>query len=224
MGSTINLTTSTGSTLSAYRAEPEGQPRGAVVVIQEIFGVNSHIRSVADGYAEQGYLAIAPALFDRVQTGVEVGYDAEGIEIGKNIAFAMDMDDVMVDVEAAVDAASEAGKVGIVGYCWGGSICYVAAARLADKLSAASGYYGGQIAPFLSERPVAPLMLHFGELDAGIPLDKVEAIAAAWPHVNVYVYEGADHGFNCDVRASHNPASAAVALERTLAHFAEHVG
>jgi carboxymethylenebutenolidase len=224
MGSTINLTTSSGSTLSAYRAEPEGQPRGAVVVIQEIFGVNSHIRSVADGYAAQGYLAIAPALFDRVQTGVEVGYDAEGIEIGKNIAFAMEMDDVMVDVEAAVDAASEAGKVGIVGYCWGGSICYVAAARLADKLSAASGYYGGQIAPFLSERPEAPLMLHFGELDAGIPLDKVETIAAAWPHVNVYVYEGADHGFNCDARASHNPASASVALERTLAHFAEHVG
>lgn len=223
MGTTVSLTASDGVEFSAHLAEPEGTPKGAVVVIQEIFGVNDHIRSVADGYAAEGYLAIAPALFDRVRGGVELGYDAEGIDVGKEIAFKMDMSTVLLDVEAAIDAVSHAGKVGIVGYCWGGSICYVASARLSDKLSAAAGYYGGQIMPYIAERPVAPLILHFGELDQGIPLETVEAIAQAWPHVDVYVYEGADHGFNCDVRGSHNAASASVALGRTLAHFAEHL-
>ena len=220
MGTTIELTAKDGNTISAYRAAPDGAPRGAVVVIQEIFGVNSHIRDVADGYAAAGYLAIAPALFDRSEAGVELGYDADGIEVGKTIAFAMDMDTVMLDVEAAADAASEAGKVGIVGYCWGGSICYVAAARLPDKISAASGYYGGQIMPFIESAPVAPLLLHFGSEDHGIPLANVEAIAAAHPHVGVHVYDGAGHGFNCDQRGSHDADSAALALERTLAHFA----
>ncbi|MDG2112606.1 MAG: dienelactone hydrolase family protein, partial [Actinomycetota bacterium] len=137
MGTTISLTASDGVELSAHLAEPDGPPKGAVVVIQEIFGVNDHIRSVADGYAAQGYLAIAPALFDRVRGGVELGYDAEGIDVGKEIAFKMEMDTVLLDVEAAIDAVSHAGNVGIVGYCWGGSICYVASARLSDKLSAA---------------------------------------------------------------------------------------
>jgi carboxymethylenebutenolidase len=153
MARTITLTTGARVELSAHLAEPEGAPKGAVVVIQEIFGVNDHIRSVADGYAARGYLAIAPALFDPVRTGVELGYDAEGIDVGKDIAFNMNMDDVMQYVEAAVDEVSHAGKVGIVGYCWGGSICYVAAARLSDKLAAASGYYGGQILPRPGDPP-----------------------------------------------------------------------
>ena len=224
MGQTISITAGDDAQLSAYLAEPSATPKGAVVVIQEIFGVNDHIRSVVDRYAEAGYLAIAPALFDRVRTGVELGYDAEGIDVGRDIAFAMSMDDVMIDVSAAIDSVSRAGPVAIVGYCWGGSICYVASARLSDKLAAASGYYGGQIMPHLEERPEAPLMLHFGSEDHGIPLENVEAIAAKWPHVEVHVYEGAGHGFNCDARGSHDPDAAAVALERTLAHFAAHMG
>ena len=224
MGNTINLTASDGTKISAYVAEPSGTPKGAVVVIQEIFGVNEHIRSVADGYAGNGYLAIAPALFDRVRSGVELGYDAEGIEVGRDIAFAMDMVDVLLDVEAAIDEVSRAGRVGIVGYCWGGSICYVAAARLGAKLAASVGYYGGQIMPYLDEQPVAPLLLHFGEEDGGIPLDNVRAIADRWPQIAVHIYDGAGHGFNCDERASHDAESATLALGRTLAHFAEHVG
>ncbi|MDP6862580.1 MAG: dienelactone hydrolase family protein [Acidimicrobiales bacterium] len=224
MGTTIQITAIDGNTFNAYRADPQGSPKGAVVVVQEIFGVNNHIRSVVDGYAEQGYVAIAPALFDRVEEGVELGYDESGINIGRKIAFEdVTMDQVMADIEAACDAVSTAGKIGIVGYCWGGSICYVAAARLSDKISAASGYYGGQIMPHIEEEPKTPLMLHFGEQDAGIPLENVHAIAQRWPDIGVHIYEEAGHGFNCDARGSYDASSAAVALERTLDHFAQHV-
>ena len=130
MGTTVQLTTADGNTLNAYRSEPEGSPKGAIIVVQEIFGVNDHIRGVADGYAREGYVAIAPALFDRVRDGVELDYDEAGIDVGRKIAFEdVTMDQVMIDVEAACDEVSAAGKIGIVGYCWGGSICYVAAAR-----------------------------------------------------------------------------------------------
>jgi carboxymethylenebutenolidase len=225
MGTTVQLTTVDGNTLNAYKSEPEGSPKGGVVVIQEIFGVNDHIRSVTDGYAEQGYLAIAPALFDRVREGIELEYDQDGIDIGRKIAFEdVTMDQVMADVEAACDAVSAAGKVGVVGYCWGGSICYVAAARLSNKISAASGYYGGQIVPHLDEKPRVPVMLHFGSEDSGIPLESVRTIAERWPEIDVHVYEGAGHGFNCDARGSYEADSAAVALERTLNHFATYLG
>jgi carboxymethylenebutenolidase len=224
MGTTIQITALDGNTFNAYQADPQGSPKGAVIVVQEIFGVNGHIRSVVDGYAERGYVAIAPALFDRVQAGVELGYDESGIDIGRKIAFEeVTMDQVMADIQAACDAVSTAGKIGIVGYCWGGSICYVAAARLSDKISAASGYYGGQIMPHIEEEPKAPLMLHFGAQDAGIPLENVHAIAQRWPNVGVHIYEEAGHGFNCDARGSYDAPSAAVALERTLDHFAQHV-
>lgn len=225
MGQTISLTASDGTTFSAYRAEPSGPPKGGVVVVQEIFGVNDHIRSVADGYAADGYLAVAPALFDRVRGGVELGYDAEGIDVGRKIAFEdLTVDQVMDDIAAAADCAAEGGKVGIVGYCWGGSMCYVASARLAGKIAAASGYYGGQIMPHLDERPTAPLVLHFGTEDHGIPLENVHAIAERWDHISVHIYDGADHGFNCDARASFHPDAAALAKQRTLALFAEHLG
>jgi len=224
MGTTIQITALDGNTFNAYQADPQGSPKGAVVVVQEIFGVNGHIRSVADGYAERGYVAIAPALFDRVQAEVELGYDESGIDVGRKIAFEdVTMDEVMADIEAACDAVSAAGKIGIVGYCWGGSICYVAAARLSDKISAASGYYGGQIMPHIEEEPKTPLILHFGAQDAGIPLENVDAIAERWPDIGVHIYEEAGHGFNCDARGSYDASSAAVALERTLNHFAQHV-
>ncbi|MEC7874818.1 MAG: dienelactone hydrolase family protein [Actinomycetota bacterium] len=224
MGTTVQLTTADGNTLNAYRSEPEGSPKGAIIVVQEIFGVNDHIRGVADGYAREGYVAIAPALFDRVRDGVELDYDEAGIDVGRKIAFEdVTMDQVMIDVEAACDEVSPAGKIGIVGYCWGGSICYVAAARLSNKISAASGYYGGQIMPHIDEQPTAPLVLHFGAEDAGIPLENVRTIDERWPEIDVHIYDGAGHGFNCDARGSYEANSAALALERTLTHFAQHL-
>ena len=224
MGTTVQLTTADGNTLNAYRSEPEGSPKGAIIVVQEIFGVNDHIRGVADGYAREGYVAIAPALFDRVRDGVELDYDEAGIDVGRKIAFEdVTMDQVMIDVEAACDEVSAAGKIGIVGYCWGGSICYVAAARLSTKISAASGYYGGQIMPHIDEQPTAPLVLHFGAEDAGIPLENVRTIDERWPEIDVHIYDGAGHGFNCDARGSYEANSAALALERTLTHFAQHL-
>ena len=224
MGTTVQLTTADGNTLNAYRSEPEGSPKGAIIVVQEIFGVNDHIRGVADGYAREGYVAIAPALFDRVRDGVELDYDEAGIDVGRKIAFEdVTMDQVMIDVEAACDEVSPAGKIGIVGYCWGGSICYVAAARLSNKSSAASGYYGGQIMPHIDEQPTAPLVLHFGAEDAGIPLENVRTIDERWPEIDVHIYDGAGHGFNCDARGSYDANSAALALERTLTHFAQHL-
>ena len=204
MGTTVQLTTADGNTLNAYRSEPEGSPKGAIIVVQEIFGVNDHIRGVADGYAREGYVAIAPALFDRVRDGVELDYDEAGIDVGRKIAFEdVTMDQVMIDVEAACDEVSAAGKIGIGGYCWGGSICYVAAARLSNKISAASGYYGGQIMPHIDEQPTAPLVLHFGAEDAGIPLENVRTIDERWPEIDVHIYDGAGHGFNCDARGSY---------------------
>ena len=224
MGTTVQLTTADGNTLNAYRSEPEGSPKGAIIVVQEIFGVNDHIRGVADGYAREGYVAIAPALFDRVRDGVELDYDEAGIDVGRKIAFEdVTMDQVMIDVEAACDEVSAAGKIGIVGYCWGGSNCYVAAARLSNKISAASGYYGGQIMPHIDEQPTAPLVLHFGAEDAGIPLENVRTIDERWPEIDVHIYDGAGHGFNCDARGSYEATSAALALERTLTHFAQHL-
>ena len=223
MGTQIELNGADGFRAGAYRAEPEGSARGGVVVIQEIFGVNAHIREVADGYARAGYLAIAPALFDRVERGVELGYDAAGMEAG--IGFArgkLDIADAMTDLAAAIDAASEAGKVGVVGYCFGGLLTWLAACRL-EGVAAASSYYGGGVPTQAELQPKCPVILHFGAHDAHIPVEQVEAFAAAHPESPVHVYD-ADHGFNCDHRPSFDSAASELALERTLAHFSEFVG
>jgi carboxymethylenebutenolidase len=222
MSRTIKLTTSDGVTIDAYRADPAGTPKGAIVVLQEIFGVNPHIRRVADGYAAEGYLAIAPALFDRARPGVELGYAPEDIPAGVALVGQVGHDKTMLDVAAAVKAASEGGKVGVVGYCWGGSLAYAAACSL-PGIAAAVGYYGGNIAKSLDSKPQVPLMLHFGEHDDHIPMSDVAAIQAALPDVPVYTYD-AGHGFNCDARGSYDKPSAAEALERTLAFFARHIG
>ena len=218
------VTATDGHQFDVYLKQPSMDiPKGLVVVVQEIFGVNDHIRSVVDRYAELGYIAVAPSLFDRIKKNVELNYDEEGIEVGRKIAFEeLSMDQVMMDIDATIDRPYP-GEVGIVGYCWGGAICYVAAARLSDKISAASGYYGGQIMPHLEEEPKAPLMLHFGAEDTGIPLENVHAIAERWPQINVHVYENSGHGFNCDARGSYEESSAELALERTLQHFAQHM-
>jgi carboxymethylenebutenolidase len=213
------LTASDGHELDAYEVHPDGAS-ASIVVVQEIFGVNAHIRSVVDRYASFGYRAIAPALFDRGERGVELGYDdagrARGIELVMPIAF----DAAMLDVAAAVEHVSETGPVAVIGYCFGGSVAWIAASDL--PIAAAVGYYGGQIHAMNDRRPAAPTMLHFGELDHGIPLDQVSAIAEAHPEVPVHVYEGADHGFNCDARATHDARSAAMALGRTLEFLADH--
>ncbi len=222
MSKTIKLTAADGVTIDAYRADPPGQPKGGIVVLQEIFGVNAHIRRVADGFADQGYLVIAPALFDRAKPGVELGYTPQEIPAGVALVAQVGHDKTMLDVAAAVKAAAEGGKVGVVGYCWGGSLAYAAACSI-DGVAAAVGYYGGNIAKSLDSKPKAPVILHFGEKDAHIPMSDVAAIKAALPEVPVYTYD-ADHGFNCDARGSYDKRSAEAALARTLAFFAEHIG
>lgn len=215
----IQLTASDGHVLDAYEVRPDGAT-SAIVIVQEIFGVNAHIRSVVDRYAALGYHAVAPALFDRVRKGVELGYDAAGVAEGRELAGAIRFGPAMTDVAAAVEHASATGPVAVIGYCFGGSVAWLAACDL--PVAAAVGYYGGQIRDHNDRTPVAPTMLHFGALDHGIPLESVEEIAAAHPEVVVHVYENAEHGFACDARGSYHAESAALALERTLAFLAEH--
>lgn len=229
MGQYVDLMAKDGFVVPAWVATPTGKPRGAVVVLQEIFGVNSHIRSVADGYAQEGYLAVAPATFARVKPGVELGYTQQDMEAGfalKTAVEALPGEGVMPDIQAAIDYAAQhsGGKVGIVGFCWGGLLTWRSACSLTG-LSAAVPYYGGGMTtPDEAARtPRVPVMAHFGERDHWIPVDTVQAFAKAHPEVQVHVY-AADHGFNCDQRGSHDAAAARTARERTLAFFAQHLG
>jgi carboxymethylenebutenolidase len=222
MGHWVDLTAADGFRLSAYRADPDGAPRGALVVAQEIFGVNSHIRSVCDGYARDGYVAIAPALFDRYERGVDIGYTPPDIARGRELKALAKTDAALQDVAAARDAVAGAGKVGILGYCWGGYIAWMAAARV-EGFACAVPYYGGGMTDAIAEQPKCPVMAHFGERDSMIPVTGVNALAAAHPSAQVFIYQ-ADHGFNCDQRGSHDPASARLARERTLAFLRQHIG
>ncbi|HUY84425.1 MAG TPA: dienelactone hydrolase family protein [Steroidobacteraceae bacterium] len=219
MGSTIDLKASDGQRLSAYLAEPKGKPRGGIVVIQEIFGVTRHIRAVADQYAAAGFLAIAPALFDRVEPGVDVPYT--DVQKGFSYVQRLTNEQVLLDVRAAIDRAASAGKVGVVGFCWGGTIAYLAAARL--PTAAVVSYYGGGTAQHLADKPRCPILFHYGELDAHIPMSQVEAVKAANPSATFHLYK-AEHGFNCTDRSSFEAASAKLALERSLEFFHRHVG
>jgi carboxymethylenebutenolidase len=222
MGKPINLTASDGHKLSAYQAEPSGKPRGGIVVIQEIFGVNKHIREVADGYAADGYLVIAPAMFDRVEKNVELDYKAEDIARGREIRGKVTNDMAVKDAQAAINEAAKAGKVGIVGYCWGGLVTWLAAAK-ASGLSAAAPYYGGGILDNADLAPKVPVMGHFGDKDAHIPVEGVKKLAEKHKQHQIFIYE-ADHGFNCDHRGSYNAPAAKQARERTLTFFRKHVG
>ena len=218
MGQKLTLTAADGFTLGAYRADPTGTPKGALVVIQEIFGVNSHIRDVTDRFAELGYVAIAPAIFDRASPGMEVGYDQAGIDAGIKVRAAIPVEQTLLDLQAAIDAVKGIGKIGIVGYCWGGTLAYLAAGKLTG-LSAAVGYYGGQIASqFLDVAPKIPTMLHFGETDHGIPLTEVQKIIDRYEEMPIHVYK-AGHGFNCDQRGSYDKPSGERALPRTREFF-----
>jgi carboxymethylenebutenolidase len=226
MGKMIELTTSDGHKLGAYRADPSGtnaaKPRGAIVVIQEIFGVNSHVKSVTDGFAADGYVAIAPAMFDRVQKNFDVGYTPPDIEKGRALRAKITVDMAMKDAQAAIDAVKGVGKVGIVGYCWGGFVAWMASAKLSG-LSAAVPYYGGGILDNADIQPKVPVMAHFGEKDSMIPVDGVKKLAEKHKKHQVFIY-AADHGFNCDQRGSYNAPSAKQARERTLEFFRKHVG
>ncbi|VCU70212.1 Carboxymethylenebutenolidase [Pigmentiphaga humi] len=222
MGTQIELTAADGATISAYRADPAGKPRGGIIVCQEIFGVNSHIRSVCDRYAQEGYLAIAPAFFDRVQPDVQLGYTPDDVAKGKEVMQKVTIDDALKDVAAAAAVASEAGKVGIVGYCWGGTVAWAAASRL-DGLSASVPYYGGGIAAIADQTPRIPTIAHFGEHDHSIPMSDVEKVRAAQPGVTIYTYP-VGHGFNCEQRGSFDQAAADLALSRTLELLHKHVG
>lgn len=221
MGETVRLTASDGHELDGYRTRPAGPRKGGIVVIQEVFGVNGHIREVCDGFAADGYEAIAPALFDRIRPGVELAYDDAGIAEGRELAAAIGWDKPMLDIAAAARAIDPDGRVGVVGYCWGGSWAWVAGCRL--EILCAVCYYGRHILDLLGERPGVPILMHFGAEDASIPLDNVERIRQAYPDIPVHVYEGAGHGFNCDHRPSFHPQAAALARQRTLAFFAEHL-
>ena len=229
MGQFTSLTSADGFTFSAYVAKPEGTPRGAIVVLQEIFGVNSHIRAVADRFAAQGYLAVAPATFERVKTGVELGYTADDMSAGmalKSAVEALPDTEVLQDIQAAIDHAAKlgGGKVGIIGFCWGGLLAWRSACLL-KGLSAAVPYYGGGITSQteIARQPQCPVMAHFGDRDHWIPMEGIEAFKQAHPDVAVHVYS-ADHGFNCDQRGSHDEAAATLARERTLAFLAEQLG
>jgi carboxymethylenebutenolidase len=222
MSEYVTLTAGDGHKLGAYVARPEGEPLAGLVVVQEIFGVNRHIRSVADGYARDGFLAVAPALFDRIERGVELGY--EGADMQRAVSFIpkLDVEKSLADVAAAVEFAGNLSgkKVGAIGYCYGGTIAWLAAARL--HVAAAVGYYGGRISNYAEEKLSAPVMLHFGTQDAHIPPEEVNKIQAAHPEVEVFWYD-AGHGFNCDARESYNPEAALAARDRSLKFLKAHL-
>lgn len=227
MGSFTQLKAADGQAIPAYVAQPKGQARGGIVVIQEIFGVNAHIRAVADGYAADGYLAVAPAIFHRVKPDVELGYDQDDMAAGmalKTATEALPSPGAMQDIQAAIRHAAQAGKVGIVGYCYGGLLTWRSASTLAG-LSAAVPYYGGGMTTpdEAARKPKCPVLAHFGDQDHWISLESVEAFKKAHPEAEVHVYH-ANHGFNCDHRAAYNAEAARLARERTLAFFARHLG
>jgi carboxymethylenebutenolidase len=224
MGSRLQLTVSDGHRLDAYLAEPSTPSTSAVIILQEIFGVNRHIRTLTDDYANEGFTAIAPGLFDRVQPGIQLNYNSADSSRGMHIATQIGFEKALLDVSAAIDHAAKMAqgkKVGVVGFCWGGTLAWLAATR--HPPVAAVGYYGGQIAKFVNEKPRCPVMLHFGAKDKHIPAAEIEKIRHAHPEIQVFLYEDAGHGFNCDHRPDYNAKAAREARQRTLAFLRSHL-
>jgi carboxymethylenebutenolidase len=223
MGEMITLTAEDGFKLSAYRATPSGKPRGGLVVIQEIFGVNHHIKNVTDGFAADGYLSIAPALFDRVERGFETGYQPADIERGRAVRGKLQVEHAVMDVKAAVKELQKAGlTVGVVGYCFGGTVAWLAATRI-DGVAASASYYGGGVADAAGEQPKCPVIFHFGETDQSIPKEHWDRIKAQHPKIPMHTYP-AGHGFSCDERGSYHEPSARLARQRTIEFFRQHIG
>jgi carboxymethylenebutenolidase len=237
MGTTIHITSQDGSHIPAYEARPAAVPKGAIVLLQEIFGVNSHIRAVADGYATDGYYVLAPATFHRAEPGaavgnglgIELGYTNEDMQRGFGLKGAAEavLPQLMQDIQAAIDHAASQGaakpalKVAVMGYCWGGLLTWRAAGSL-QGISAAVPYYGGGMHLELAHAPRCPTMAHLSDNDSYVPMDGVAALQKAHPGVQVHIY-AAHHGFNCDQRGSWNAEAAALARQRTLAFLAQHV-
>lgn len=220
MASEITIAGNGMQCIGAYLARAENMPRGGIVVVQEIFGVNSHVRSVVDRFAAHGYTAIAPAFFDHLETGVELGYTEEGVARGRELAAALDPDTVMADVAGAADAIRSAGRIAVIGYCWGGTVALLAAGRLG--LPAVS-YYGARNVAHLDEGVRAPVQFHFGERDASIPAKAIQRHRDALPDAEIFVYS-AGHGFNCDMRADYDEPSATLAFQRTLQFLERNLG
>lgn len=222
MGEKRTIQATDGTKIDAWQATPSGTPKAGIVVIQEIFGVNNHIRNVTDRFAADGYLALAPAVFDRRKKDVDLGYSPDGIAQGREIALSLKVDEFMADVAGAIKDLRRQGckKIGIVGFCFGGTVAWRAAAS--SDVDAAVGYYGGGIYAARDLKPKVPTALHFGDRDAHIPMDQVKAVADQHPEVEVHVY-AADHGFHCDERGSYDAAAAKQAYARTLEFFAKHL-
>jgi carboxymethylenebutenolidase len=223
----IELTAADGHILTAHRADPDGVPRGAVVVIQEIFGVNQHIRSVADRFATEGFVAVAPALFDRARRGVELDYDLEGLEIGRDLAWNAPIDSALTDLEAATDSlAAElggAGRVGATGFCYGGMLAAALASRSGEHLSASVAYYPSMAAQLLEgDVPQVPLLVHLGDTDQRVTVADGQTLEARWPEARFHHYD-AGHGFNCDLRSDYDAAASDLAWSRTIAFLSEHL-
>ena len=216
MGEKIKLTASDGHSFDAYTAGPKDAKKG-LIVIQEIFGVNHHIRNVVDQWGARGYLAIAPALFDRAEPGIDIGYDADDRKRGMEARAKVPEAGALADIEATSKWLGDRPK-GVIGFCWGGSMAWLTATRT-DAVKAASAWYGGGVAAAKDEKARVPVQMHFGEKDGSIPMTDVEAIKKAQPSAEVYVYEGAGHGFNCDERDSYNAGASKTANERAMAFF-----
>jgi carboxymethylenebutenolidase len=220
MGEFTTIMARDGHEFQAWLAAPPGRPRGALLVIQEIFGLNSHIRAVSDRFAAEGYTVIAPSLFDRVRRGIELGFAPADLQEGRGYVQQLEPEATRRDLAAAIAVVKHSGRTGAVGYCWGGSLAYVAAGEL--PLACAVVYYG-KVVDYLDRKPRCPVMYHFGTEDRSIPAADVERIRAAYPQAPVYTYEGAGHGFNNDQRDNYQPQAAALARTRTLEFFARYV-
>ena len=221
MGQTIEARMGDGASIRVYRADPEGTPRAGLAIMHEAFGMNDHIRDMCERYAAEGYLALAPALYDRAERGVEIpGYGAEDLARGRELRRKVEWDPAVADMKTVIGLAREAGAVGVVGYCWGGSLAWLAATRCGAD--AAVGYYGGQIVQFIDERPGCPFMAHFAERDVHVPPESAATLRRRHPGVPVHVYD-ADHGFNCDRRADYDAEAAALAWDRTSEFLAAHL-
>ncbi len=214
MGEFTTLMARDGHEFNAWLTAPKGPARGAIVIAQEIFGVNRHIRAVADGYAADGYVTIAPCLFDRIRRGIELGYSEAETQEGRGYRLKLPKDKTLLDLSACINVVKHAGRVAVIGYCWGGTLAYLSAREL--PVACAVSYYGGQIKDHLDRHPRRPVMYHFGEKDPYIPAGDIERIEAADPNGVVHLYPS-DHGFNCEDRGSYDAASARLARERTLA-------
>jgi carboxymethylenebutenolidase len=215
MGKHINLTAADSFKLGGYRADPAGTPKGGLVVIQEIFGVNSHIRNVTDRLAQEGYVAVAPALFDRQQKDFQSGYTPDEVANARKFIANPDWDAMLSDTQGAIDELKGAGPLGIIGFCMGGTVSFLAATRL-NGLKAAVCYYGGAIVKFADEKPKCPVQMHFGAQDQGIPLSNVETVRTKRPDAEIYIYDDAGHGFHCDERGAYHKPSADIAWGRTM--------